>query len=159
VVINPVQARELLAAVTYISTRGTGRHLMALYACMYYAALRPAEAVALCKKDCHLPEQGWGTLTGSRPEVNTRWPDGPMARHPGSMTRSTTERPKLKGPWGSSRGPFSFQGTTCENALISIPRISRDQRPTAAFGGIRLHMVIKKQNGPGPQRCRSGAVP
>ncbi|MDN3356113.1 tyrosine-type recombinase/integrase [Actinomadura sp. DC4] len=77
VVINPVQARELLAAVTYIGTRSNGRRLMALYACMYYAALRPAEAVALCKKDCHLPEQGWGTLTltGSRPEVNTRWTD------------------------------------------------------------------------------------
>ncbi|MCW2864009.1 MAG: hypothetical protein JWP48_5717, partial [Actinoallomurus sp.] len=41
-------------------------------------------------------------------------------------------------------------GTTCENAPISIPRISRDQRPTAAFGGIWLHMVIKNQNGPRP---------
>ncbi|MCO5967929.1 tyrosine-type recombinase/integrase [Actinoallomurus soli] len=77
VVINPGQARELLAAVTYIGSRGGGRRLMALYACMYYAALRPAEAVALRRQDCHLPEQGWGkiTLSGSRPEVNTRWTD------------------------------------------------------------------------------------
>ena len=54
---------------------------MALYACMYYAALRPGEAVALRKNDCHLPENGWGklTLSGSRPEVNTRWTDSGSA--------------------------------------------------------------------------------
>ncbi|MCO6004498.1 tyrosine-type recombinase/integrase [Actinoallomurus purpureus] len=77
VVINPGQAKELLAAVTYIGSRGGGRRLMAFYACMYYAALRPAEAVALRKQDCHLPEQGSGKLmlSGSRPEVNTRWTD------------------------------------------------------------------------------------
>jgi integrase len=76
-VINPAQARELLAAVTYIGSRGGGRRLMPLYACMYYAALRPAEAVALRRQDCHLPEQGWGrlTLNASRPEVNSRWTD------------------------------------------------------------------------------------
>ena len=50
---------------------------MALYACMYYAALRPAEAVALRRHDCYLPETGWGrlTLAKSRPEVNRRWTD------------------------------------------------------------------------------------
>ena len=50
---------------------------MALYACMYFAALRPAEAVALRQRDCHLPETGWGRLTldKSRPEVNRRWTD------------------------------------------------------------------------------------
>jgi integrase len=81
VVINPMQARELLAAVTYIGTRGVGRRLMALYACMYYGALRPAEAVALRAPDCHLPEKGWGrlTLSGSRPEVNIRWTDSGSA--------------------------------------------------------------------------------
>ena len=81
VVINPRQAAELLAAVTYIGSRGKGRRLMALYACMYYAALRPGEAVALRKNDCHLPESGWGklTLSGSRPEVNTRWTDSGSA--------------------------------------------------------------------------------
>jgi hypothetical protein len=29
---------------------------------------------------------------------------------------------------------------TCANAVPLIPRISRDQRPTAAFGGAQLHM-------------------
>ncbi|GIH69019.1 site-specific integrase [Sphaerimonospora thailandensis] len=42
-----------------------------------YAALRPGEAVALRKDDCHLPEHGWGRLLVdvSRPAVNTQWTD------------------------------------------------------------------------------------
>ncbi|MEV0623137.1 tyrosine-type recombinase/integrase [Nonomuraea sp. NPDC050404] len=77
VVVNPRQAQELLTAVTYVGRRGRGRRLMALFACMYYAALRPAEAVGLRLQDCHLPTSGWGRLTidVSRPEVNTQWTD------------------------------------------------------------------------------------
>jgi integrase len=50
---------------------------MAMFACMYYAALRPGETVALREQDCHLPEKGWGRLLVdvSRPEVNTKWTD------------------------------------------------------------------------------------
>ncbi len=77
VVVNQTQAHNLLVAVTYIGQRGRGRHLSAMFACMYYAAMRPAEAIALKQSDCHLPESGWGTVTlaKSRPEVNTRWTD------------------------------------------------------------------------------------
>ncbi|MGO9082558.1 MAG: tyrosine-type recombinase/integrase [Streptosporangiaceae bacterium] len=82
VVVNPRQARELLTAVTYVGEQRRGPHargqrLMALYACMYYAALRPAEAVGLRRQDCLLPGTGWGRLTleKSRPEVNRRWTD------------------------------------------------------------------------------------
>ena len=67
----------LLTAVTYVGQQRRGPHargqrLMALYACMYFAALRPAEAVALRRQDCYLPATGWGRLTleKSRPEVN-----------------------------------------------------------------------------------------
>ncbi|MER6176041.1 tyrosine-type recombinase/integrase [Streptosporangium sp. NPDC001681] len=77
VAVNPRQAQELLTMVTYVGGRGRGRRLMALFACMYYAALRPAEAVGLRLQDCHLPPKGWGRLTVdvSRPEVNTHWTD------------------------------------------------------------------------------------
>ncbi|MEV0971392.1 tyrosine-type recombinase/integrase [Microtetraspora glauca] len=77
VAVNARQAQELLTAVTYVGRRGRGRRLMALFACMYYAALRPGEAVALRKGDCHLPASGWGRLLidVSRPEVNTQWTD------------------------------------------------------------------------------------
>jgi integrase len=77
VVVNPRQARELLTAVTYVGERRRGPHargqrLTGLYACMYFAGLRPAEAVGLRRQDCHLPGTGWGRLTleKSRPEVN-----------------------------------------------------------------------------------------
>jgi integrase len=85
VVVNPRQARELLTAVTYVGRprRGysRGQRLMAMYACMYFAALRPGEAVALRRQDCYLPESGWGrlTLARSRPEVNLRWTDSGSA--------------------------------------------------------------------------------
>ena len=50
---------------------------MALFACMYVAALRPAEVVALCRQNCDIPPRDWGrlTLVKSRPEVNRRWSD------------------------------------------------------------------------------------
>jgi integrase len=77
VVVNPTQARELLIAITYVSTPWRGRHLRAFFACLYYAGLRPAEAIGLRIGDCELPESGWGRLlpAKSRPETNRRWTD------------------------------------------------------------------------------------
>jgi hypothetical protein len=39
-----------------------GEHLEAFFGCMYYAALRPGEVVALGKGDTSLPAAGWGEL-------------------------------------------------------------------------------------------------
>jgi hypothetical protein len=36
--------------------------VIAFFGCLYYAALRPEEAVALRTSDCHLPTSGWGML-------------------------------------------------------------------------------------------------
>jgi hypothetical protein len=46
-VVNPHEARELLAAVTYVGQLWRGRHLRGFFACMYFAALRPGEVKAL----------------------------------------------------------------------------------------------------------------
>ncbi|MEV4079923.1 hypothetical protein ACGFJC_44650 [Nonomuraea fuscirosea] len=77
IVVNPRQAQELLTAVTYIGRRGRSWRLMPLFSCMYYAALRPAEAIALRSEDCGLPAIGWGRflIDVSRPEVNRQWTD------------------------------------------------------------------------------------
>jgi integrase len=79
VVANPRQARELLTALSYVGgrDRDRGRRLVAMFACMYYAALRPAEAVNLRKADCELPATGWGRLhlTRTAPEVGKRYTD------------------------------------------------------------------------------------
>jgi integrase len=79
VVANPVQARSLLTAVSYVGGygRARGRRLVGLFACMYYGALRPAEAVGLTNADLKLPETGWGTLllNRTRPSVGKQWTD------------------------------------------------------------------------------------
>jgi integrase len=79
VVVTHAQARELLAAVSYVGSwdRARGRRLVAFFAAMYYAGLRPAEATALRESDCQLPAQGWGTLTLARslPVTTKKWTD------------------------------------------------------------------------------------
>jgi integrase len=76
VVASPAQVRELLAAVTYAGYR-RGGHLVAFYACMYYAMMRPGEVIALRRQDCDLPDDGWGRLMlgESRPTVGRDWTD------------------------------------------------------------------------------------
>ncbi|MEU4686456.1 hypothetical protein [Streptomyces xinghaiensis] len=68
VVVNPRQARELLTAATYVGgyDRASGRRLRAFYGCLYYlyyTAMRSADALALRRFDCQLPETGWGRIT------------------------------------------------------------------------------------------------
>ncbi|MEV4066284.1 tyrosine-type recombinase/integrase [Nonomuraea dietziae] len=75
-VVNPSQARDLLDAVSKIG-RKRGARLKALFACIYYAALRPEEAADLREKNCTLPESGWGLiiLERARPQSTKRWTD------------------------------------------------------------------------------------
>jgi integrase len=80
VVVSPVQARGLLAAVRGLSDRGA--HLETFYACLYYAALRPSEAVMLRDADLHLPARGWGRidLAASASRAGRAWTDHGTAR-------------------------------------------------------------------------------
>jgi integrase len=57
VVADPDQVSALLEAIAR-----TQPELTAFFGCLYYAALRPEEAVALRLSDCHLPGSGWGML-------------------------------------------------------------------------------------------------
>lgn len=83
---NPVQARTLLRVVQ--GTKRSGPRLYAFFAAMYFAALRPEEAVALNKRNLSLPrptwnagsekyDYGWGTLyvEEARPHSGSRWTD------------------------------------------------------------------------------------
>lgn len=80
VVVNPLQARQLLAAVSYVTTpvrtdhRDRGRQLHAFFCCLYYAGLRPSEALGLRHTDCVLPAEGWGELrlARARPDISGR---------------------------------------------------------------------------------------
>lgn len=75
-VVNPAQARDLLNAVSKVG-RKRGARLKALFACIYYAALRPEEAADLREKNLTLPDSGWGliVLESARPQGTKRWTD------------------------------------------------------------------------------------
>ncbi|WP_420823977.1 tyrosine-type recombinase/integrase [Streptomyces roseifaciens] len=79
VLVNGVQGRQLLTAVSYVGSihRNRGRRLVPFFGCMLYAATRPAEAVYLKKAQCYLPERGWGkiTLKETRPVAGKKWTD------------------------------------------------------------------------------------
>jgi integrase len=76
---GPRLARDLLAAVANLGTRG--EHLEAFFGAIYYAATRPGEAVALREQDFELPPEtkpnAWGEmlLSESHPEVGAGWTD------------------------------------------------------------------------------------
>ncbi|MEU9891674.1 tyrosine-type recombinase/integrase [Sphaerisporangium sp. NPDC051011] len=79
-VVNPRQARALLDAAPRAG-RTRGARMRAMYACMYYAALRPEEAAGLKRENCDLPGEGWGLLTleTARPFANKRYTDSGAA--------------------------------------------------------------------------------
>ena len=70
VVASPDQVSMLLDAVAR-----TRPELIAFFGCLYYAALRPEEAVALRTSDCHLPTSGWGMLrlASAAPRTAAAW--------------------------------------------------------------------------------------
>ncbi|SEB55005.1 hypothetical protein SAMN05428945_0366 [Streptomyces sp. 2224.1] len=79
VVANPEQARNLLAAVSYVGgyRRARGRRLVGLFAALHFGGLRPAEAVGLVETDLNLPIHGWGSalLHRTRPSAGKQWTD------------------------------------------------------------------------------------
>jgi integrase len=88
---NPIQTRSLLNAVG--NQRRSGPRLKAFFGCLYYAALRPEEAVALAKSNLALPtaewdeksqewmfakgQDGWGELQfeTAEPHAGKEWTD------------------------------------------------------------------------------------
>jgi integrase len=91
VVARPRQVRLLLAAVEQLRPE-----LTAFFGCLYYASMRPGEAVSLRQVDCvSLPESGWGLLllTGSAPRTGSEWTDSGSThdeRHLKHRARKTT---------------------------------------------------------------------
>lgn len=79
-VTNPIQARTLLRAVA--DTPRSGPRLVAFFGVMYFAALRPEEAVNLNSRNVLLPQLGWGELVleRARPHAGTDWTDSGRQR-------------------------------------------------------------------------------
>lgn len=120
-VVNPLQARALIEA-----TRGCGRtgpRLMAFYATIYYAGLRPGEVLALRDDNCHLPETGWGELSfeESTPRAGASWTDDGTVR----------PRKALK-----HRAPGEGRTVPAPPALVALLRAHIDEFGTAPDGTV-----------------------
>ena len=79
---TPAEVQAILVEVTQIRPE-----LTAFFGCLYYGALRPAEAVALRASSCILPSRGWGqlTLTASLPRSARAWTGNGTPREPRSL--------------------------------------------------------------------------
>ena len=89
---NPAQAEALLADLEAQGARG--QRLVAFFSSICYAALRPAEALALRENNCVLPNRGWGRLnvSESSPRAGADWTDdGNPREHRGLKHRGQRE--------------------------------------------------------------------
>src|SRR5215475_3543900 len=79
---TPPPSRQFLAAVASQGPRG--QRLAAFFGCLYYAALRPEEAIDRRRDEnlISLPATGWGEmrLTNAQPRSGTRWTDSGRSR-------------------------------------------------------------------------------
>jgi len=93
VVVNRRQAEELLIAVSYQGR--IGPRLVAFFACLYFAGLRPGETVELrVDRSLDLPDDdGWGTLylRESAPTVGAAWSASGRRRDPRQLKHRAQE--------------------------------------------------------------------
>ena len=150
---TPAEVQAILAEVTMIRPE-----LTAFFGCRYYAAPRPAEAVALLASSCTLPSQGWGQLP-SRPPF-------PGRRVSGLATARHANRPQRLSLSGPLRAPRNSRPSTAH------PKARKCQRRRGAgCGGIGTVLMAPSGRNlrlrgsgtrPVPQPCRrtgTGAQP
>jgi integrase len=80
-VVSLHQGKQLLIAVG--SQGAAGQRLVPFFGSMMFAALRPAEAIALAEQNLvSLPDEGWGELllSGSQPRAGIAWSDTGTSR-------------------------------------------------------------------------------
>jgi len=107
VVVSSAQAGTLLAAVGRLGQRG--EHLQAFFAVLYYAALRPSEAVMLREADLHLPKAGWGriVLSASASRAGRAWTGGSSRRPWAESCRTPATTRSGTRPAGKHSPPLS----------------------------------------------------
>jgi integrase len=95
---NPDQARRLLDALRCQGKRG--ERMVAFFAVMYYAALRPEEAVDL-RRDALVRGTAWPSCCASTPSawpVRRRTPSAESAKRPGQRRHRTSARIRHRRP-------------------------------------------------------------
>lgn len=120
-VANPVQVRTLLRAVG--DQRPSGPRLVAFFGCLYFAGMRPEEAVGLHLRHLEIPNQGWGVLHLDRaePHAGKEWTDSGENR----------DRRQLK-----QRGRGEVRTVPCPPELTALLRAHVAEFGTAEGGRI-----------------------
>jgi integrase len=151
VVVSPAQAGKLLAAVRGLSDRGA--HLEAFYGCLYYAALRPSEAVMLREADLYLPAKGWGriVLAASASRAGTAWTDhGTSRQERGLKHRAASETRTIPVPpelVRLLRAHIKRYGTTPDGRVFQTSRggIIQDSAYSAVWAEARQAALTEAQ--------------
>lgn len=163
VVANPEQARNLLAAASYVGgyRRARGRRLVGLFAAMYFGGLRSAEVVGLVETDLTLPERGWGSalLHRTRPSVGKQWTDsGETHDDRGLKNRQTEDVRRVPIPphlVAVLREHMATFGTADDGRLFYSEKArSSRPRPTTACG--RKPGSSRSHRPSQPRRSRAG---
>src|ERR1035437_6213573 len=145
VVVSPPQAGTVLSAAGRWGRGGDPRK--AFSACLYYAALRPSEAVMLREADLPLPKTGWGriVLSASASRAGRAWTDEGTARQErGLKHRADNETRTIPIPPGPGpAAPRSHQEVRHDSGRAGLP-----DGPGRHPAGFRLQRGL----GRGPQR-------
>jgi integrase len=141
VMASPAQAEALLAA----AEQGWPQ-LTAFFGCLYYAALRPEEAIALRHADCRLPAPGWGrlTLTRTAPRTAAAWTGNGTSHE----QRGLKQRPE-----------HAVRAVPIPPALVTLLRRHHDRHGTAdngrLFPGSRGGLLSESTYGRAWQQART----
>lgn len=111
----------MLDAVRLVGRRGD--HLVAFFGCLYYAGMRPGEAVALRADQCRLPAEGWGPRGAYRLRASRRVSV--------DRRRSARERRELK-----RRAVADTRPVPIPPDLVGLLRANLDQYDPAADGRL-----------------------
>ena len=135
-VASPAQVRAILVEVARLRPE-----LTAFFGCLYYAALRPEEAVALRSANLVLAPHGRGKLilTGACPRTAQR---GPAPARPTNRAASSTARTERSGSSPCRRLWPTCSGSTCASmgprrtggCSAALAAASSAKAPTAASG-------------------------
>ncbi len=141
---SPAQVRAILSQVSRIRPE-----LTAFFGCLYYAALRPEEAVALRRVDCALPPHGSGklVLTTACPRTGSAWTSAGTPHE----TRGLKHRPE-----------GAVRVVPIPSALVALLRRHLDDHGTAPdgrlFRGARGGMLSESVYGRAWQAARIAAL-
>jgi hypothetical protein len=134
--------------------------LTAFFGCLYYAALRPEEAVALRLPDCHLPGSRSGACCGCPRPRPGPLPPGPAAAPAMNSAGSSTGQTGRSG-WSRSLGcwPPCSVPTTRLTAPHPTAGCSGEPRRTAQRIGLRPRLAIRPHARPRYRASRQRARP